>query len=365
MLQTLTLNYTTSGALLTAPASVSPTTVRAVQHTHDSPTTYNMSFGIQRDIGYHTVLDVSYVGSLSRHLAQSRSLNAVPYGTNFLASSIDPTTGNTPLPINFLRPIQGYGDITYNELSTTSNYHSMQTTLKRRFQSSLTLGLAWTYSKAMDYVSGTANPFTDYEDWNYGKTSSDRTHVVIVSYDYTIPALSRLWRNQVAKAVGDNWELSGITSFSSGEPQGVSYSLVSTTDLTGGGGSGVTSRPDVKGLVALPKSERTDLRAFNTEAIAAPADKFGRGTAPKDVFRGPGSANFDVTINKVFKFGRDGSKSIQFRFETYNSFNHTNFSGIDTTARFDAAGKQTNARFGQYTSALSARKAQLGLKFAF
>ena len=186
-----------------------------------------------------------------------------------------------------------------------------------------------------------------------------------MTYDYTIPGLSRLWRNTFAKAVGDGWELSGITSLLSGEPSGVSYSLVSTTDLTGGGGTGVTSRPDVKGLVALPKSERTPLRAFRTENIAPPADRFGRGTAPRDVFRGPGSANFDLTINKVFKFGQDGSKSIQFRFETYNSFNHTNFSGIDTTARFDAAGVQTNARFGQYTSALTARKAQVGLKFAF
>jgi len=90
-----------------------------------------MSFGIQRDIGFHSVLDVSYVGSLGRHLAQSRSLNAVPYGTNFQASSIDPTTGNTPLPLNFLRPVPGYGDITYYEMSSTTNYHSLQTSVKR------------------------------------------------------------------------------------------------------------------------------------------------------------------------------------------------------------------------------------------
>jgi len=99
--------------------------------------------------------------------------------------------------------------------------------------------------------------------------------------------------------------------------------------------------------------------------IAAPADKFGRGNAPKDVFRGLGTNNFDMELNKVFTFGHDGSKSIQFRFETYNTFNHTQFSAIDTTARFDAAGNQTNARFGQYTAAINPRKVQLGLKFAF
>jgi len=365
MLKNLTLNYTTISALLAAPASFSPATVRAVQHNHDSPTNYTISFGVQRDVGFHTVLDVSYVGALGRHLAMSRSLNAEPYGTNFLPSSIDPTTGNSPLPINFLRPIQGYGDITYYQLSTTSNYHSMQTTLRRRFQNSLTMGMAWTWSKAMEYTSGTANPFTDYESWNYGKTSTDRTHTVVVNYDYTIPSLSRIWKNQFAKAVGDGWGISGITSLLSGAPLGVTYSLVSTTDLTGGGGSGVDTRVDLKGPVALPKSDRTPLRAFNTSMIAPPADRFGRGNAPKDVFRGPGTNNFDITINKLFTFGHDGTKSIQFRFETYNSFNHTQFSAIDTAARFDAAGAQTNARFGQYTSTLSARKAQVGLKFAF
>lgn len=363
--QSVTLNYTTIADLLRAPTSISPANVRAVQHRHEAPTNYNMSFGVQRDLGFQTVLDVSYVGNLGRHLSQNRSLNAVPYGTNTLASSLDATAGNAPLPINFLRPYKGYGDITYFEMSTSSNYHSLQSTLKRRFTSNLTMGMAWTWSKALDYTSGTANPFTDYESWNYGKTDTDRTHVVVINYNYTFPGLSKLWNNGFARVIGDNWEISGITSLISGGPQGIGYSLVSTTDITKGGGTGVDTRVDLKGKVQLPKSEITELRAFNTSQVAVPADPYGRGNAPKDIFRGPGTNNFDITLNKLFKFGAEGGKTIQFRFETYNSFNHTQFSGMDTTARFDAAGAQTNARFGQYTSARSERKAQLGLKFNF
>ena len=51
---------------------------------------------------------------------------AVPYGSNSLPSSIDPTTGG-PLPANFLRPYRGYGDILLSEFAGFSDYHALQT----------------------------------------------------------------------------------------------------------------------------------------------------------------------------------------------------------------------------------------------
>ena len=362
-----TLNYTTVSELTSATPSFTPVNVLGVQHEHDAPTVYNMSFGVQQDIGFNTILDVAYVGALSRHLQQQRSLNAVPYGTNLLPSSIDTTaSGSTPLPLNFLRPIQGYGDITYNEMASNSSYHSMQTQLNRRFSQGLMFGAAWTWSKTMNLVdaNNVLNPFVDARIWHYGKAGYDRTHTLVINYSYQIPGLSRiLGNNAVAKGVFDGWELSGVTSFLSGEPQAVSYTLVSTTDLTKGGGNGVTARPDLLMNPILPKSERTPLRAFRTEAVAPPTDPFGRGNSPKDAFRGPGVNNWDVTLNKNFRFAE--SKQIQVRFETYNTFNHTQFSSVDNAARFDAAGNQVNQRFGQYTAARDARKMQIGLKFAF
>jgi hypothetical protein len=74
---------------------------------------------------------------------------------------------------------------------------------------------------------------------------------------------------------------------------------------------------------------------------------------------------------KNFKW-HEGGRTIQFRFETYNTFNHTQFGGangagisIDTVARFDASGKQVNQRFGQYLASRDGRRVQLGIKFAF
>jgi hypothetical protein len=56
---------------------------------------------------------------------------------------------------------------------------------------------------------------------------------------------------------------------------------------------------------------------------------------------------------------------LQFRWETYNLFNHTNFKDIDASMTFNARGEQTNARFGVPTSARSPRVMQGSLRLSF
>jgi hypothetical protein len=63
--------------------------------------------------------------------------------------------------------------------------------------------------------------------------------------------------------------------------------------------------------------------------------------------------------------GKEGARRFQFRCELYNAFNHTQFLGVNTGARFDSTGKQVNGRFGEYSTARDARRIQLGLKFYF
>jgi hypothetical protein len=300
---------------------------------------------------------------------QRRSFNALPYGTRFLPSSIDSTTGS-PLPDNFLRPLPGYADIQYIELAGTSNYHSLQTQINKRFSKGLQFGLAHTWSKAMTIVNGngdSVNPYLDYRMRNYGKASFDRTHNLIINYVYDIPKLSSLaGGNKVVKSVFDNWQLSGLTSMTSGQPLGIGYSLVSGADLLGASGAGIDSRVNMLSNPVLPKSERTELRHFDTNAFAPPTRaEFGIGNAPKDVLRGPGLQVWDLTVIKNIPVGKGDSKRLQLRFEFYNLFNHTNFTGVDTTARFDAQNRQVSGTFGQYTGSLDARRVVLGAKFYF
>ncbi len=365
---TRTAFNTTIADLLRSPFRVSPAGVTAIQRDFQPPTVYNWSFGIQQNVGFGAVLDVAYVGNVGRHLMQRRSFNSLPYGARFLPNAIDSTTGS-PLPDNFLRPLPGYADIQYIELAGTSNYHSMQTQLNKRFTKGFQFGVAWTWSKAMTIVDGNGNainPYLNYRVRNYGKAGFDRTHNFVLNYLYDLPKLSKFANNIAVRSVFDNWQISGLTTFTSGAPLGIGYSLVSGADLVGASGAGIDSRINVLKDPVLPKGDRTELRHFDTTAFAPPTRaEFGIGNAPKDVLRGPGINVFDFTVIKNIPVGKSEARRLQLRFEFYNFFNHASFQGVDTTARFDAQNRQVSGTFGQYTSTLDARRIVLGAKFYF
>jgi len=147
---------------------------------------------------------------------------------------------------------------------------------------------------------------------------------------------------------------------------------VQGTDLVGGSGSGVDSRVVLVGDPNLDKGDRTFTHYFNTAVVQAPSKaNFGIGNAPKDPIRGPGTNNWDISLFKNFALAREGAVRLQYRLELYNAFNHTQFTGVDTTARFDLtkqpgdAGYQVNGTLGQYTSAANSRRIVMGLKLNF
>ena len=172
--------------------------------------------------------------------------------------------------------------------------------------------------------------------------------------------LSKVLASPVTRWVFDNWQVSGITMFASGMPSGIGLALSDGADLTGGGDG---QRVVVTGKAPLPHGERAFSRWFNTSVFARPA-KGDPGNAPKDVFRGPGRNNWDVTLFKNFPL-KSEERVLQFRWEFYNVLNHTQFAGVDSSARFDAAGNQINGLFGQATSARTPRIMQVSLRFRF
>jgi hypothetical protein len=165
--------------------------------------------------------------------------------------------------------------------------------------------------------------------------------------------------NRVIGAVFDNWQISGITTFASGLPKGITLTTTDNADITGGGDG---ARVVITGNPILMRQLRSFDRWFNTDVFARPA-KGDPGNAPKDVIRLPGTHNWDVSFFKNVRFKE--RYNLQLRWEMYNAFNHTQFSDVDTTARFDATGKQVNARFGQVIATRLPRRMQGSLRFTF
>jgi Outer membrane receptor proteins, mostly Fe transport len=328
--------------------------------------TYSMSLGVQRNIGFNTVLDVAYVSNLGRHLGQEMNINQVPYGKRFLPSSIDTTTANgSPLPDDFLRPYYGYNNLPFYSDGGNSSYHSMQVQLKRNFRSGLQYGLAYTWSKAMDYgdsYNSTVASQNDWHYWNYGPAGFDRTQQLVVNWVYNLPKASNFLHSPIVKAVFDNWQTSGIYAWVTGAPKGITLNLTDGADLTGGG-DGTTAV--LLHSARLDGGQQSFYRYFDTTAVRRPLlNERGSGAAvTRDAFRGPGINNWELTFFKTIPVRE--KINFQIRWEMYNAFNHTQFSDVDTTARFDAAGRQTNTQFGQITAARNPRIQQASLRFSF
>ena len=353
--------YGSFDTFLSSRALTPTQNVQGVDMIGKIPTVYNWSLTIQRDVGFGTVIEAGYIGSAGRHLMWQRNLNPVPLGANFQPKNIDPTT-NRAYPQPFLVPYTGYNNLIYREWGASSNYHSLQVTANRRFTRGLQFGASWTWSKAMDYNSTdqtTVSSLVPVRVWNYGLSDFDRTHVLKLNWLYDLPRIRIA--NKVMDRVVNHWQISGIGSFVSGSPMSVGWGSTTAVDITGTPTQG--ARIVVLSDPVLPKSERTFKRFFRTEAFAMPAvGTFGN--AARTVLRGPGVNNWDIALFKSVPV-RERFR-LQVRWETYNTFNHTQFSGVDNTARFDTAtGQQVNARFGEMTAARPARIMQLGVRFLF
>jgi hypothetical protein len=131
-------------------------------------------------------------------------------------------------------------------------------------------------------------------------------------------------------------------------------------------GGGDAGRVNLKCNPVLPRDQRTATNFFNTGCISLPA-KGDIGNAPRNLYRGPGRNNWDMTLFRNFKLGSE-QRVLTFRWEVYNVFNHTQFASIDNTILYLAAGSallNVNSTFGQALTAQPPRQMQFSLRLRF
>jgi hypothetical protein len=353
-----TLNFGSIDTLLQTPGVTGPSALTEMYGFNPTPTIMNYSIGVQHQLR-NTVLDVSYIGSLARHISLAKNINPIPMYAHFNPAYKDPSqTNNTALPDNFLRPYYGYGNITTYQFMGTSNYHSMQVSLRRRFTGGLQFGMSYTFSKALGVASGdteAVSPYLPPRSRDYGPLNFDRRQSLVVNYTYNVPSIGNRFGVAPAKWILNNWQLSGISTFQSGSPFTPGFTTTNSQDISG---STEAARIDVIGDPTVGAAPGT---FFNTAAFARP-QQGTLGNAGANVLYRPGINNWDISVGKRFKFSEKSTLLI--RTELYNAWNHTQYNALYTTARFQGP-DQVDINFGTPSGTRNPRNIQISARLVF
>ena len=374
LMNTFSTDWTTLALLQSSPFTRNP--AGTVAFTDIQPATlHNWSIGVQRELPWKFLADVSYVGNTQRNVARNVAINSVTVAqvdpSNL--ANFDPTQNNAQLvPDDFRRPFRGFAGINQRQYFKDGvTYHSIQVGITRRLSNGFAGGVSYTGARSYG-LRGWDYFRTEAENRDRNTTAAgSRPHNLVFNYNYFVPGASRfLGDNVVAAGVLDGWQVSGVTTIQSGTYGNIGYAFTGAPrDMTGGlGGSRVVFTCDPN----LPRSERTDARQFRTECVAFPGptnlagDTFYQGNSLGDECLGLGYVNHDITLFK--NFAMTGRRNLQIRIEMYNAFNAVQYGTVDTGAQFNfATGAQTDREFGTVTAARgsSARVIQLGARFTF
>jgi hypothetical protein len=367
--------------------------VGGVFRSRPSPYVQQWLLGVQYAITPNDQLDVNYIGNRGVRMESGWNYNQLnpkylSLGANYLSGTAASNPLAAPLKaleksgtiapsscnIDSATSLQNYQLLLaypqYCGVSQTdapvgqSLYNSLQVTYNHRVSKGLTALVSYTYSKFLDNVEGNNSwAYNGASNWgataNYFNPAAEKSvdagdipHALVASYVYQLP-IGRgktvgSGMNHIADAVVGGWELSGIATFREGIPISV---------LGAGWNSyGGDPRPDVIGNPKPAHQTNADWININAFTFASYGDF---GTAPRyfSNLRGPHYQNWDTALEKNWPIRE--SMRAQFRFETFNSFNHPNFYAPGPgNARIDIP-----TAFGQITTAFPGRIVQFAGKF--
>jgi len=341
------------------------------------PYAQDWNVNLQRAFGNDWLFEVGYIGTKGTHLP--RFIEGNP-------TTFEP--GDTPLTDADRRRL--YSGCTRTDTNpctfssvgeiagiTNSSYNALQMSMKKRFSHGLSFLGSYTYSKTIDDVSsfnitGSASQSTAGENdlaqnpfdlgLERGRSMFDARHRFVISYQWNLPFFEKAegWKRFVL----GGWQVNGITTFMTGTP----FTVYDSAGVSLQGGapeiSGFPSdRPDVigdftKGTCSNGANAGTPSCWVSPSGFQRldPGTQLGEfGNAGRNIAQGPGFQQWDFSALKNFRVTE--SKTIQFRGELFNLFNHANF-GLPQN-------DLNSPNFGQIQTSGSGRLVQFALKFLF
>jgi hypothetical protein len=377
-----------AGAVPLFPLSVNSIPNKAVW-----PYVQQWNLNVQRDLPYHFVLSAAYVGSKGTHLTSLSNGNQLfpvsaaqnPYQAGQTITSADcnsittdssnnPTgatlsngtvlTASSPGLVNLFvactsnpdphrTNFHGYSNITNLRDTANSIYNALQVT-GRRTVGDLTMSLAYTYSHSIDNSSDRFDgAFVNTYNIaaNRGNSSFDQRHNLAISYVYGLPFSKG---SGLSHTMLGGWQVSGITVVATGTPFSVTNGTTIGDNAGVGNGVGTGSRPDLVGNPHSLSGNTNPLQFYNPNAFTVPTG-LTFGNVGRDTLYNPRQVNFNFGLFKKFAFTE--RTGMDFRWENFNLFNHTEFNAISSSLG--------SSNFLQVTGAHLPRIMQFGLRVYF
>ena len=295
-----------------------------------TPYVQHFNFMLEGDLGrYGLIGSIGYVGNLGRHLLYARDINAAQPGAGFAGLPLNAQFGRTAPTIQTTSGLN-------------SNYNALQASLTKRFGAGLSFTTAYTYSRALDYSAGGLTPLLNNLDIrsNYGPADWDRTHMFTLSHVWQLPigANSTFLNQGILGRILGPWQIDGMFRWVSGTP----LTLTADPTLCNCPGNTPTASTIVTGtsttFIPVPTAFGflpVRFESLNFAFTQPPPNSLGN--LGRNSVRGPGFANYDVSLFRSFVI-RDQTR-LEIRGEAFNITNTPHFA--------NPIGNVNSAAFGQ------------------
>jgi hypothetical protein len=361
-----------------------------------NPESYLYSLSFQREIARQLIVEVGYSGSRSvRQINQLQANPAILTPTqisNVLgAAQISATQFRCPSGIVVTAQSDCAGSVTSRRIfpqfgsrtliasGAQSKYNAGYLQVRKRMSNNFSFDIAYTYSKLLSDndeslnvggLSGTS-PQVPQDFLNYKAEESlsvfDRTHRFVINYLYEVPLFGSLKNNALAKLLLGGFQISGITSFQSGQP----FTIITGVD-SNGNGTATGDRPNLNpGGILILDPVTNNFRTFTSPLVGGRffvplgvnnfplANSLGNGNLGKNTFRAPGFWNSDISVMKRFylPWGGEDKHRFEVRADFLNAFNQDNY-GIPVT-------NMNSTNFGKNLNNWGNRSIPLSGKYVF
>ena len=339
---------------------------------YPDPAVAQFSVGVQHELAPALIMITQYVGNFDWHQNVWLPINNFPLSTP-LATRQTAAGGSLGTVDTLMdRTYPGFGNIRLQSTPQTGNYNSFQAGLRQQNKHGLSFELDYTYAHQIDSTPGSVdvdnnNPTRNPWNLKYDKGSGilDRRHVFSGNYEYKLPFFNHA--DGLSRTFLGGWEISGTVVSETGLPWFGNVAPSNTYGDTVGLGGDYSVRPELTGKPHYTKGKAvlngvSTYQYVSSQGFSKPTaswlggSNLGFGNMGKDAVVGAGRTNFSTAVYKSFAFGE--AAHFEFRADSFNTFNHTQFNSLSDT-------NPQNADFGFVNNTQDPRTFELGGKFVF